>query len=332
MSTAISKKINHIFQLMIMLANDKELYPQDINIQDNLNVSERTLRRYLEDIHSLFSNLILTEKKKVQHVDRRIEVYRRVKNNKDYSAVLKYFVNNSNDITWVLQLIFENDPSFLTNLTNNERNNIESTLKNDSSIIEFVTPPFEHFNYEQQQIFTSLKSSVANHEYKNITYNSTKIEFLENIKCLKILYISNNWYLAIETNLQRFRLLRIAFIEEVNYSTKSTYQKSILNKYSSFLDSIQNAFTLYDTQKKKAILKIAQERAKYFQQNMKTFFPSQKFINETQDGSIIISIEFTQSLEILPFIKQWIPYIEIIEPAELIEDLKNDLTNYLQNL
>ena len=60
---------------------------------------------------------------------------------------------------------------------------------------------------------------------------------------------------------------------------------------------------------------------KYFKKNMKKFFPSQKFIEENEDG-IVFEISYTQPLEILPFIKRWLPNMEIIEPKELKEGLK----------
>ena len=62
---------------------------------------------------------------------------------------------------------------------------------------------------------------------------------------------------------------------------------------------------------------------------MKKFFPSQKFISEDENG-VIFSINYTQSLEILPFIKRWLPSMEILEPQELKDELKKDLEKALK--
>ena len=49
--TSTRKKIDNLLVLMEKLAKGEELYPQNVRIQKELEVDERTLRRYLEDIH-----------------------------------------------------------------------------------------------------------------------------------------------------------------------------------------------------------------------------------------------------------------------------------------
>ena len=317
---------------MIMLVNDKELYPQDTNLQNELEISERTLRRYLENIYKLFSHIVLIEKVKKDDVNRRIDVYRCSNKDQDNIHILKYFANNTSDITWVMQLALENNPTLLENLSKTEQNSIKSTINQDTDTIEFVTRPFEKFSIEQQSIFNALKFAVKNHEYKNIAYKYEELEELLDVKCLKILFISNNWYLAIEAKNNIHRLLRISFIQEISYSKKSNYQKSVLNKYNQYYRKIQNPFTQYNVKAQIAILQVSHSRAKYFKSNMKKFFPSQRYIDEDKDGNIKISIEYTQPIEILPFIKQWLPHITIIEPEYLKIELKKELTEAIHDL
>ena len=64
---------------------------------------------------------------------------------------------------------------------------------------------------------------------------------------------------------------------------------------------------------------------------MKKFFPSQKFISEDENG-VIFTINYTQPLEILPFIKRWLPSMEILEPQELKDELKKDLEIALKKI
>jgi len=270
---------------------------------------------------------MIIEKKKTTYSARKVDAYRLVEET-DYSKILKYLIENDSDIHWILQLILDNDPIILKYLSNNERNNLEKSFQITKDSIEFVTLPFEEFTKSQKENFKKLKLAVKNHEYRTILYNYTKGENLINVKCLKVLFISNNWYLAIEIDNQ-LRLLRIAFIQEIDYSIKDTYQKSILNKYNDYFNSIQNAFTLPNVKKEKVVLQVSPEKAKYFLPNMKVFFKSQRFIKQNEQGFVDISIEYTQSLEILPFIKQWLPHIRILEPKELINELKQDLSHYL---
>ena len=48
-----------------------------------------------------------------------------------------------------------------------------------------------------------------------------------------------------------------------------------------------------------------------------------------QDGSVEFSVEYTQSIEILPFVKKWLPDLKILFPLSLKEELDEQLRVYL---
>lgn len=314
------------------LAQGEELYVKHEEILDELGVDERTLSRYLKDIHEIYGNIILTEKKKKEFTDRKVTVYRVADRQKDVSKVLKFFIENSNDLGWVLQMINENDPSFLKELDESDRNNIERTIKEDEGIFVFKSAPFEDLeNPKQKKIFGELKKAVKNHEYRTIIFHNPKREELKDLKCLRLVYMNNNWYLATENEERDFRFLRLSFMEELKYASagKITFQPSKAAHLSEDFDKIQNAMTLVGKPFNKAELKVTQEVAVYFKEGMKPFFPSQKYIKTEEDGSIIFSVEYTQPLEILPFIKYWQPDMTIVSPNELKERLISDLNESL---
>ena len=99
MATTINKKINHIYLLLERLAGGEELYAQDEEIREELKISERTLDRYLKDIHELYGKIVLTEKKKKEFTDRKVTIYRVADRKKDVSTILKFFIENSNDLS-----------------------------------------------------------------------------------------------------------------------------------------------------------------------------------------------------------------------------------------
>ena len=134
----------------------------------------------------------------------------------------------------------------------------------------------------------------------------------------------SNWYLAIEDANGNFRLLRVAFIVSLSKSSKN-YQKNIIEKYKTHFDKIQNAMSLPSEPSQMALLKASPKVAIYFMEGMKPFFPTQKFKKKLGDGSVTFSINFTQDMEILPFIKRWLPDIEILEPKDLRETFKEQL-------
>lgn len=339
MATTINKKINTIFILLERLAKGEELFSQDENLQLDLfeetgEAQERALRRYLEDIHTLYGDIVLTEKIKKEFTTRKVTIYRVHDRTKDVSTILKFFIENSDDLSWVLQMINENDPSFLKDLDVSDRVEIEGNIKEDEGIFVFKGSPFESFeDSDKKEIFSQLKKAVKNHEYRTFTYKKTKEEVFENLKCIKLVYMNNNWYLATEDEEKTFRFLRLSFIKKVGYATegKETFQASRVDHYHAYFASLQNAMTLANVAFKKATLKVSPNMALYFEESMKPFFPSQEYVRKEEDGSIVFTVEYTQPLEILPFVKYWQPSITILGPDKLKEALVRDLKQSIKN-
>lgn len=333
MATTINKKIENMYRLMAKLAKGEELYPQDENLQemffeDTGDTPQRTLRRYLEDIHQLYRHIVLTEKKKKDLTDRKVTVYRVPDKEKDVSKVFKFFMENSDELGWVLQMIHENDPSFLKELKTKDKHLIEESLQEDAGIFMFNSTPFENFeDSSKKEIFNNLKKAVKNHEYRTIEYEKNKMVTFENMKCLKLVYMNNNWYLATEDEEKKFFWLRLSFMYKVNYADhdKITFQKSRVDYYGDFFSSVQNAMTLANVNFKKTTLKASPCIALYFKESMKPFFSSQEYVRTEEDGSIIFTVEYTQAMEVLPFVKQWLPDISIVEPDSLKEAFVKDM-------
>ena len=336
--TTFNSKINHIFVLLELLAKGEELYPQNEQLQERLfsqsgPSKERTLRRYLQEIHDLYSHIVITEKARKEFCDKKVTLYRVVNTKKDVSEVLRYFIENSSDLSWLLQLVHENNPTLLNDL--HGYRHIEACVKADKEIFLFKSNPFESFDTESsQKIFSQIKNAVKGREYRTIHYYCDKrLIVLEHLKCLKLIFMSNNWYLATENDAKKLRMLRVNFIRAVAYTArhKSTnYRNSVLQRYQGFFQTIQNPMTL-NKPFKTARLHASEKVALYFKEEMKPFFPSQKFIEQYRDGSVAFSIDYTQPIEILPFIKQWQPDLRIETPLELRDLLVADLRQGILN-
>jgi predicted DNA-binding transcriptional regulator YafY len=343
MVTTVNQKINHIFSLLEKLANGQELYPQDTSLQEELfgdnrelkdaiKANERSLRRYLKEIHQLYGHIVLTEKKTKEFADKKITIYR-VSDKKDVSSVLKFFLEQRSDLTYVIQMLHEQDPSLFHELEADIKKTIEDELKDDKDIFLFSAKPFEILeSQEQKKIFSNLKRAVKLHEYRTVFYYYNENIVYKDVKCLKMIYSENNWYVGVETDEELFKLLRIHFIKEVKYSKKNTYQKSVLQKYQSYFQRFENAMSLATQEPKTATLKVSSSIAVYFEEGMKPFFKSQKFIKKNADGSIEFSVSYTQPLEILPFIKQWLPEMVLQAPNDLREILKKELKKSISKL
>ena len=325
MSLALNNKTLVVFEILKKLVAKQEIYPSDMQLLDELGIKERTLRRYIEEIKILFPGAFVAENKLVEYGKRPINVLRVSDKNKDIVIILEYLLKNSNNLGWLITLLNENDPSLLNDLDKYEKE-VSGQLQEDSDVFLFRTNPLEVLQDEPSKRYLSdLRNAVINREYRDIKYKYIgEDEILIDAKCLKIIFTDGNWYLAVEDAGGNFRLLRVAFIVSLSKSSKN-YQSKILDKYKTHFNKIQNAMSLPSEPFQRAVLKASPRVSIYFRKGMKSFFPSQKLNETMNDGSVIFSIDFTQDMEILPFIKRWLPDIEILEPKSLRDKFKDEL-------
>jgi predicted DNA-binding transcriptional regulator YafY len=274
----------------------------DKKLQEEIGISQKQLDRLLSETESYFDNIILVEgeRKKTYKMIKPIDIF------------VEAF-DKSNEIGWFFSMAHEADPQVFKEL--------EQYTNQHKHIYKFYNTPFEDINtFEEKRSFKILKNAVELHEYRDIKfYNSDTV--YKNLKCLKLIFMDNNWYIAFVNDEDELRLGRISFIEDVNYSkNRLSFQPSSVEKHLNFIDNhLQNSMTLYGVDTKKAILKASPNIARYFEKDMKKFLKTETFIKKDEDGSVIFSVDYTQELEILPFVQKWLPDLEILEPSDLKE-------------
>jgi len=230
---------------------------------------------------------------------------------------------NSQEINWLFNMAHDADPEIFKEL--------EQYTNQNKHIYQFKNSPFEDMKtLEAKETFKRLRAAVEHREYRKIKFKG-KSEAQDNLKCLKLIFMDGNWYIAyVDRDLLKFG--RISFIEEVEYaSNKSSYQPSSVKKQLKFLETIQNSMTLYGKERKTARLIAKSIAAKYFERGMKPFLSSQRYIRTLDDGSVEFTLDYTQPMEILPTIQSWMPNLIIIEPLELKEMYINRLNETISN-
>ena len=78
-----------------------------------------------------------------------------------------------------------------------------------------------------------------------------------------------------------------------------------------------------------ARLLLAPEVAKYFERKPHA---KQRITGQDSDGSVEIEIEFTHIMEIKPLIYYYLPFIKVLEPKELVDEVKKDVSEYLKEI
>ncbi|MDQ1337948.1 MAG: hypothetical protein QG617_915 [Campylobacterota bacterium] len=291
---------------------DKTLDAYNEVLQEGTGLQTKQLGRVLDELLEHFDSIICEKKGKKKS-------YRLIKPIDIFSETFK----NSYEIGWLFQMAHDGDPEIfreLENYTNKNRH-----------IYKFKNTPFEDIDtLESKEVFKRLRLAVEAREYRRIKFMFDE-KVYDNLKCLKLIFMDNNWYIAFVDAEEKLRFGRISFIEEVLYATKAgSFQSASVAKHLEFLDGVQNSMTLFGVEKKIATIKAMPNIAKYFDKDMKIFLSSQKFLKKEADGSVIFTLLYTQPIEILPFIQRWLPDLIIIEPQELKDELHKKLFSALQ--
>ena len=316
---ALTKKTTALFHLMERFLTQKEISSHDSILLSEFDCNKKTLERYLNDIEMNYSHIVTIKRG-------RKKVWKLVR----ISDIFEEFVRNSEDISQLFLMAQEFDPEIFKEL---ERGTLSQIANSDKSLFLFKNSIMESIQTDREkQIFKNLKSAIRNHEYRDITYtyNTTRVE--KNIKCLKLVFMDNNWYLALIDEESKLKFRRLSFIDKVRYSLhKERFQQKEITPHLEFLKRVQSSMTLYETKPKVATIKATQTIAKYFQKGMKKFMLSQKFKKRCEDGGVIFTVEYTQELEILPFIQKWLPDLVILEPHELREAYLKKIEQTIKN-
>ncbi len=303
---------------MELFLKRKEISSYDKDVLEEFKCSTKTLERYLNEIETSYPHIITIKKS-------RIKFWKLVW----VSDIFEEFINNSYDLTNLFDLAKNFDPEIFKEL---EKGTLSKVANNNESVFLFKNSIMEELQSDKAKgIFKSLKEAIKNYEYRDIVYRYNEEVTHKNEKCLKLVFMDNNWYLAVIDQDNGFYFRRLSFIVDVSYSSRNSYHKKEITPYLSFLKTVQNAMSLYSSDEKIATIKATPMVAKYFEKDMKRFLPSQTFQDKEEDGSIVFTLSYTQDLEILPFIQKWLPDLIIIEPLELKEAYRKKLKKALKN-
>ena len=313
---ALDKKVTSIFRLMEILVERKKIKANDKEIAKELGYSTKTLGRHLNDIATLYGSIIEVK-------EGRNKVYELV----DTSYVFEKIMTNTDDLYWFFDLIERWDSNIFKDIG-------YEVSKKERDVYLYKNSPFEELKSDKQKdIFRSLKSAIINQEYRDIDYIYNAPRTHRQAIPLKLIFMEQNWYVAIVDRDEGFRFLRIFFIKDVRNSAKRSYERDLsseeLKQYSEFLKTFQNPMSKYAEPKEIARIKASPRVAKYFDKGMKRHLKSQTFIKKNSDGSVEFSLEYTQPIEVLPLIKKWLPDLKILSPQSLEDVLRQDLQQYL---
>lgn len=272
-------------------------------IAQYLEVSDRTVRRYIEDLSTLFEFPIEFKNKKWHIADFIIDV-------RSYDADELVIINE------LFQKI--------------EKSNI-ALYEKAIDLFNVLNEKVSHTIYKQSSV-EDIVSTCKNEFYivKNAIENTQEIKFsffyddnVKHVQPLKIANLEKYWYLlCFDINENRFSKYHFKGVKNIQVLNT----KFDINKHN-YLDKLEYAINAYFNiiETNKVILKLSREAKKVL--SRKKLNPSQE-IYKNENDEYILTIIVSDLREISPIVQQWIPHIQVIQPEELKGVIRENLQNY----
>jgi len=253
----------------------------------------------------------------------------------------KLFEKNLETTKAFLRLVSMVDSTLYNDFFQQNSSLLKSLNLIQSHIYQITDNPYEELHQENKKHLTTLEEAIVSKHYLSIYYTLPhKIQevFSHSIP-LKILYLGNNWYLALLTqnhliNNDGFRLLRINFISKVAFSKIEPlfFHNDNRDKLEAenFLKTIQNSFSKPNIKLYEVVLKIHKEKARYFKH--KKYLTSQRVIKKFETGELLVSYKISNDMEIIPLIQKWIPYVEVIEPLNIKNKIAKNFEEFMKGV
>lgn len=175
----------------------------------------------------------------------------------------------------------------------------------------------DDFKSEIIQIKNAIESkSIIRCKYK---------EKLRTIFPLKILNLEGFWYLILyEPSDNRIKTFHLNSLKDIYITTQIySYDKDIIKNF----DNALNAY--YKPLNKPITVQLfaSSEISRFF--TRKPLNPTQRVLQEYDDGSIDFELIVTDLMEVIPIIQRYMPHLHVIEPEQLKEKIVQNIQIFL---
>ncbi|RLA73852.1 MAG: hypothetical protein DRG11_06910 [Epsilonproteobacteria bacterium] len=310
MSTNISK---YFYLISKLKQNPNKVFTAyDQEIQKALNLETKQIGRMFETLEQEFEDIVKHKivKKKAYSYIHKINL---LKSSLDYQG----------EISAIIQTIKDYDEDIVDILQNHTTSSYD--------IYQTIDQPLKSLKQlESLQIFKHLKKAIIKKHIVDIKLQDQTV--LYDVCILKFIYTDSNWFVAVLDTQENIKLYPASQIIELGKHNKNqTISLTKIKKYINKLKNIQNSKTNLNERTKTARLKALPNIAMFFGKNSKKFFQTQKFVRKQSDGSIVLTIDYTQEEEVLQFIQKWIPNLLIQSPLQLRQTQDKHINKYIAN-
>ena len=171
-----------------------------------------------------------------------------------------------------------------------------------------------------EKIVDALKKECRCH----FTYKKPDGSSQREVDPIKLYTENSRWYLIArdykDNKIKTFNLTKIKKLHILNTNTSLTDEMKIE------ADNIKSIWSSGSLKGQKVVLYVKPNVAHYI--NDIKLHKTQEIVDRHHDGGLEIHCTVTHKLEILPAIKSWLPYVYVIEPKWLKEELMKALEYY----
>ncbi len=181
---------------------------------------------------------------------------------------------------------------------------------------------YEPMDNVMKERFRALQTIIAAHQCIKIAYQKADVIKFVELKPYRMINHEGVWYLAaVDGDTPKaYALSRIRSLETLpqNFMVDPEIHKMLDQEDSIWLN----------LKKTEVVLTVAAPVADYFRR--RKLLAQQVVVKDLENGGLIVSGKFAHQNQILPLVRQWIPYVRIVSPENWQEDLENELKKYLE--
>ena len=295
-------KYNRINQIYEMLKNNT--HGMTISeLSKELDVSTKTIQR---DLYEVLSTYGAIKEGRTWKIDPKLKEDNLASNEKMILGILDEMAKGAGKI------FYSKAHSLLSQVTQQLEHPIFANI-NGEYLEEKNIALFE-------QIEKAIKQKVE------IKFDYEKNNF--HVKPLKLAFFDGFWYLLafhVKEDKETFKKYHLKTIRNIQTLNKNFEIPQIVEDRLRYANSVW--FNL--DEQFSVRLFIDKNVRKYFERKP---LKGQTIIGEDNDGSIEIEIKITNEMEIIPLIFWYIPYIKVLEPQWLADDVKSRITKYMKDI
>ncbi len=200
-----------------------------------------------------------------------------------------------------------------------------SKIKNDSLNPIYAKLDMEDIGDKLKEV-QQLENAIREKQVIKCRYDFEEYNEVLDLNPLKIANYEGFWYLVAED--ARNNIIKKYYLKNI-YDIQlqdDTFEEN--EELDQLLENSISVWFDHTIEPYRVKLYISEKIAKYFKR--KPISKTQITESLHEDGSMIVSVEITDDMEIIPLVKYWIPHIRVLESTGIQEAIRKDLEEYLE--